>query len=134
MFWEDSDLSYKRFDKLPDLTSYTKLKILHYDGNEFTELSNIIQFNNVSLLSLNVSLNYIITYNIKCNKLLILRSLIFILIYYSSKLRDLTKLLTILRCNNNQLTKFTNLPNSRTSLSCYYNQRRETFCKNKLGK
>ena len=112
----------------------TKLKILHYDGNEFTELRNIIQFNNVSLLSLNISLNYIITYNIKCNKSLILRSLIFILIYYLSKLRDLPQLLTILGCNNNQLTKLTNLKNSRTSLCCYYNQIRETFCKNKLGK
>ena len=116
------------------MTSYTKLKILHYDGNLLTELISIIQFNNVLLLSLNVSLNYIITYNIKCNKSLILRSLIFILIYYLSKLRDLPKLLTILGCNNNQLTKLTKLPNSLTSLSCYYNQRRETFCKNKLGK
>ena len=61
LFLEESGLSYKSLNKLSDLTRYTKLKILNYDGNELTELSNIIQFNNVSLLSLNVSLNYIIT-------------------------------------------------------------------------
>ena len=51
LFLEESGLSYKSLNKLSDLTRYTKLKILNYDGNELTELSNTIRFNNVSLLS-----------------------------------------------------------------------------------
>ena len=88
------DLSNKKLSKLPDLTRFTKLKVLYCSNNLLTELSNLPE----SLTELYCEHNLLTT------------------------LSKLPNSLTKLDCRHNLLTALINLPNSLIEFKCNNNQ------------
>ena len=84
------NLSCKKLSKLPDLTRFTKLKVLYCSNNMLTELHNLPE----SLTELYCNYNKLTT------------------------LSNLPESLTELYCNYNELTTLSNLPNTLITLEC----------------